>query len=367
MKGIYSFWLPAVAAMLCITAPSCIKMEDLNQKNESEKTAKIILTLDKHSLSGATKLPEEEPLREEIDTTLYLLKIVNSSGAVVYEGRYIARPREFSLAPATYNISVASRKFTEPEKDHPLFGDNVSVKCKGDSTLRIALKSAQLTGGVRFEFSDNFKKHFSGEGIFLRKEAVETFVEYSFGRYLFYYPGNISVVYKGKGADTLLLTKKIKADELLTLRLDYDKTDFLKSGFSITIDTVRRRLSEYYNVAGGIPYGCISVAQAKEAILDTVTVFGYIIGGDASSSSDKFSYKAPFSSSTHIIIADGPGEVSRKEGMAIGLPSGSRAREELNLQDHPELLGHSVKITGVVVEKYFGYPGIKTLKAYELY
>ena len=47
------------------------------------------------------------------------------------------------------------------------------------------------------------------------------------------------------------------------------------------------------------------------------------------------------------------------------LPTGS-IRDELNLVDHPELLGRKVSLKGDIVEAYYGIPGIKNITDYEL-
>lgn len=353
---------------------SCMKMQDTNEETGSlgAGMSKLTLALDKISLGKAMVLADsskviskslgpEPSIESELDTNKYWLSISGSS-EVVYSGRYVARPQAMYLKPGTYKVSLTSREFKEPERT-PLFGDEKSVKCKKDSSQQINLLSKQLTGGIRFNFTDKFKSYFSGPGVYIKKDTALTFVDYSDGRYFFYYAGKISLVYKAKERDTVFYNRSMKAEELVTLTLDYDLAKMDKGGINVSFDTTRTRVSEYFNVGGDTPAGCCSVLEAQGAVGDTVTVFGYIVGGDASKT--KFKTEAPFSSQTHIVIAGKPSQTLWEEAMAVELSSGSSEREELNLVDNPNLLGHSVIVRGVVTP-YFDHPGLKKVTSYSL-
>lgn len=403
--------LSAAAAVLS----SCIKMQEEQSVTEggasagedSAGEARILFSLDRASLEKAsviadssfvhygqdeqipalfgntgggdvaTGLYPEGSVRDALDTNNYLLRITDGSGTDIYRGKYTERPSDLYVKPGTYSIGLESREFLEPEYLYPLFGESRSVKCKKDSTVRIALKSSQLTGGIRFVFTERFTSYFKGTGIYLVRDTIEKKYRYTDSRYLFFREGKISVYYKNRDGhssytppdrpgyeDTLLFYRKLQPEELVTITLDYDLTKVETGGMTISVDTLRVRSSDYYNVAGIAPFGCQSILEAQKSIGDTITVFGYIVGGDATST--RFSREKPFKSKTHIVIASQSWQTIREKTLAVELPETDKIRQRLNLADHPELLKRPIVISGRVVDSYFGHPGIKYVKSYIL-
>lgn len=354
------------------------------QEEENEETSILELKMDEASFKKAVIISEESSgadVKSQIklpDTSSYLLCIMNSAGDTLYSGLYSARPEKLVVSPGTYTVKAASRKFIEPEYDTPLFGDEQKIKIKADSTARVALVSSQLTGGIRLLFTKKFMSYFKGPALYVVGNTSKMkYFYYSASKYVFFYPGNISVVYKNKDgdesytpddnaaySDTTLLTRKIKATEMVSITLDYDISVIGKTGLTIAEDTARQWITDYFNVADIAPYGCSSVLEATKSIGDTVMVFGYIVGGDLSSKD--FRRKAPFTSKTHIAVASKSWQTLRKNCLGVELPASGKARQVLNLQDHPELLKRPVVVQGLIVDSYFGYPGMKSLKYYLL-
>ena len=56
--------------------------------------------------------------------------------------------------------------------------------------------------------------------------------------------------------------------------------------------------------------------------------------------------------------------MDRESGMSVSLPASS-IRDDLNLVDHPDLLGRKIMLKGDIVEAYFGLPGIKNITEYK--
>ena len=108
----------------------------------------------------------------------------------------------------------------------------------------------------------------------------------------------------------------------------------------------------------------LSVAQAALYPDEVVWVWGYIVGGDLSSSSVNF--EAPFSKNSNMAIASYASCTSREACMSVELASGSDLRETVNLADHPEMLGRKIYLQGTVKSSYFGLPGLKSVKAFSL-
>ena len=55
------------------------------------------------------------------DTGAFLLKITDSAGKVIYDGRYGDSPEKLIVKAGTYNISVRSTKFSKPAFSAPEF------------------------------------------------------------------------------------------------------------------------------------------------------------------------------------------------------------------------------------------------------
>ena len=95
---------------------------------------------------------------------------------------------------------------------------------------------------------------------------------------------------------------------------------------------------------------------------EDVWVCGYIVGGDVTTANVKL--EPPFSKETHLAIADNAGASTREECAGAELPEGS-VRETLNLIDNPEILGKKIYVKGDI-ENYYGYPGVKNIKEFQL-
>ncbi len=89
-----------------------------------------------------------------------------------------------------------------------------------------------------------------------------------------------------------------------------------------------------------------------------VWVYGYIVGGDLSSS--KASFTPPFSSKTNIVLSGKSSCTSRDMCLAVQLRQGD-IRDALNLVDNPGMLGKQVFLRGDIVPSYYGMPGLQAL------
>ncbi len=383
----------AIVVCLISNIVSCIKpLENKEEEKpvpEDDSTkgmAALSFFLDKASYDSCLVISEsvdtssagalaQNAYANPLDSNLYRLTISTAGGVTVYDSTYAGRPDVFYVKAGTYKIRVTSRDFKEPDI-YPLFGQEQSVKAKKDSTLCVEIVSRQLTGGIRFSFTHGFTSWFKGTGIYLKRDTVSVKYGYGTRHYLYFYPGEITVIYKNKDgypsytppdkpgyADTVLFKRKLKANELVTIALDYDLTKVSRDGFTFSSDTFRIRKDEYFNLGGIAPYGCNSVWYAQTHVGDTINLFGYIVGGDVSSTT--FKKEKPFTSKTNIVIGAQEWQALREKTIGVELPNGD-IRKKLNLVDHPEHLKKPIAITGVVVDSYFGYPGLKSVTAYQL-
>lgn len=343
----------------------------LEEEKESEKGT-ILLSLDKGSVTRAVDESYRSGVWDEVtvgntsitlDTNSFILSIYGSDGAKIYSGPYSKKPAEIVVVPGSYDIKLHSIKFDSPWFDSPLFGDEQTVIVESAKNTCVVLACRQLNSGIRLICSSSFLKRFPNNIKF--KDDNGTAVYPKMGNsYMFLHPGNIELLYEqNEGADTVLMSRMVQPAQMLTLSLYYSTTGTSGfSGFSIKADTSRVWIKERFNVGLKTPSGVYSIWQAKEMVgQKNIAVFGYILGGDATTTTMKIA--PPFDSKTHIMIAPSMSERNRNNIFAIELPSGS-VRDNLNLASHPELLGIPVVVTGEIVDSYFGYKGVKGAKSY---
>ena len=158
---------------------------------------------------------------------------------------------------------------------------------------------------------------------------------------------------------------------MLTLTLDAGSSDS-QSKITVTVDTTATYLSQtimvdqYRNAQGdGLSQEtAFSVAEAALHPEENVWVWGYIVGGDLSSTATN--YEGPFTKNSNLAIAASPACRTRSECMAVELASGSDIRTAVNLVDNPQMLGCKIYIQGTVKDSYFGMTGLKNVKAFAL-
>jgi hypothetical protein len=178
------------------------------------------------------------------------------------------------------------------------------------------------------------------------------------------------LILTNKGADEILMTKSLEAQEILELKIavagsDGSGQDASAEGISVAVDTSRTWLSDQYVLGeDGGSSEILSISQAYDKVgEENVWVCGYIVGGDLTSSSASFD--KPFSSRTNLLLGPRSSTTDKASCMSVQLPSG-HFREDLNLVDNPQLLGRKVCLRGDIVEAYYGIPGIKNISEYEL-
>ena len=93
-----------------------------------------------------------------------------------------------------------------------------------------------------------------------------------------------------------------------------------------------------------------------------VWVYGYIVGGDLTSS--KCSFAPPFTSRTNLVLAAKSSVSDRSACISVQLAKGD-IRDALNLVDHPENLGRQLYLKGDIVPAYYGLPGLQALTDFD--
>ena len=321
-------------------------------------------------------LPSEETraAMEMPDTNDFLLRVADSDGNVIYEGTYNNAPESVIVKEGSYTIKALSREFTKPEFSAPQYGDEQVVVVKADETVSVKLICSQVNSGVRLKISPEFLVVYPDAALVLKSAGGTLMYSYSEKRIAYFLPGNVSLALSEGGEDNVLMTRNLGAGEILSLGVGVSQkqdpaTGLMRDDISISIDTSRVWIDDYFVIgeeseSGSTAEHAMSIAQAKtSAGAKDVWVRGYIVGGDLTNTSGSF--VGPFTADSNLILGPKTSTTNRSSCLAIQLPSG-KIREELNLVDHPELLGKKVCLKGDIVDSYFGLVGLKSISEYVL-
>ena len=325
------------------------------------------------SQQGAIVLTFAEPLSAEPatrataahDTNSFLLTVTGPSGDTLYSGSYGQKPATFTVRNGTYVIEAVSRTFTVPAFDAPQYGDRQVAVVANGQNVQIGLFCKLMNAGIRFSFAESFRTQYGYGHLLLRGAAGELPYRLQETRTAWFPTGNVTVNYVEGAEEIPLFNRILNAGEIhaLTLNASSDKAS---AGLSIQVDTTANVLSE--NIVIGPGYAgsdgktmetAWDVATATAHPGDTAWVWGYIVGGDLSTSSIKFD--PPFEKSSNLAIAASASERERAHCFSVEL-SKTAIRNSLNLVDHPDNLGKKVYLYGVV-STYFSLPGLKSVTA----
>lgn len=345
------------AALLCVAA-GCSQF-NLQPVREPGSIALSIGKVPADLISDGTFLKSGV----DTDTNNFILTIYSTSGEKVYDGTYGQRPQEIIVTPGSYDVGLYSVKFSPPKFSQPQFGDEQTIVVGEGEQTKISFMCRQMNAGIRLKFSQDFITRFPGSGLRIRQLEKDLEYAYSEKKYAYVSTDTFYMLYRESGTDSVLLEKKLMAGQMVTMNLSYSESNTAASVIKIEVDTARDWISYNYNLGLKIPTGALSIEEAKYHIGEKVQVFGYIIGGDPSTTTIRVS--PPFESKSALVIAPSMTERSRNRMFAVELPSGS-VRDGLNLVTNPYRLGCPVLVTGTVVESYFGYIGIKNTKNYVL-
>lgn len=304
------------------------------------------------------------------DTSDFIITVRNAAGTVVYDDFYGALPEVLSLDTGSYMVKIISEEFGKPAFSKPQFGDEQCVVISPGETINLKLVCRQLNSGIRLHIDKGFLTSYPDGALILKSSFGRLLYSYSERRIAYFTPGNISLILADKGDDEILMTRTLEAQEILELKItlseDTNSESESQEGFSIAVDTTRVWLSESYVIggSGGTSESMLTVSEAANmAGEEDVWVYGYIVGGDLTSSTASFS--KPFSSRTNILIGPRSSTDKRQSCLSVQLPAGEM-RDELNLVDNPGLLGRKICLKGDIVDAYYSLPGIKNITEYEM-
>ncbi len=308
------------------------------------------------------------------DSNDFILEITGSDGQYVYRGAYGDAPEVVTAPTGSCMISVRSREFSAPEFSAPQYGDDQCIVVPSGGVVDVTLNCRQLNAGIVLDISPDFLTAYPSSWFYVCSDEGRLQYNYTETRIAYFLPGNISVVLNDNstGESTTLMTRSLAAKEILTVTIGVSTASAASSGeISMQIDTARTWLEETYVIGGENNRGesietAMSVSEAKASIGSSgVWVYGYIVGGDLTSSATNMSFSAPFNSRTNMAIAAKSSVSEKSSCLSVQLPAGT-IRDDLNLVDNPGLLGQQVYLKGDITSTYLGIVGIKNLKDYSL-
>ena len=306
----------------------------------------------------------------QIDTNSFILSVTDSKGASVYYGTFGSAPETIIAAAGTYTVSAVSCEFSTPLFDKPQYGDSQVVVVASGKTCSVVLECVQINAGIRLKIDRNFLTEYPNGVFFLKSADGKLMYGYSEKRIAYFKPGNVSLVLNENNSDKTICTRNLSAQEILTINVNVSSSSLdAEAGIHIQVDTTRFWDSETIDIGGNSGDGrgqtketAFSVAQAKDHVGDNdVWVYGYIVGGDLTSS--KCSFEGPFSSRTNLVIATKSTCTDKESCISVQLPNG-KIRDALNLVDHEDNLGKKVFLKGDIVSSYYGIVGIQSLTEY---
>ncbi len=305
------------------------------------------------------------------DTNNFVLQITNAAGEYVYYGTYAGRPEVISVPAGTYALSIVSEELDAPDWDSPVYGDAVNVVAASGESVNVNFLCKMVNAGLRIKMTERYILKYPGTLTVSQEQGSLDYTS-SESRFGYFDAGNATFsAVAADGSLQHLFSKQFTAGQILTLTLDAGSSDSL-SKISVKVDTTATYLSQtimvdqYQNSQGDgqSKATAFSVAEAALHPEESIWVWGYIVGGDLSSSA--ISYEGPFTKNSNLAIAASPACRTRSECMAVELASGSDIRTAVNLVENPQMLGSKIYIQGTVKDSYFGLTGLKSVKAFSL-
>lgn len=308
------------------------------------------------------------------DTNDFILTVTDSKGVVLYDGAYGDSPVKLSVPAGSYTIKIVSEVFTSPAFDRPVYGDEQVVLVNAGESATVVLNCTLVNCGIRLKIASDFLTSYPNGVLFVKQDPARLMYGYREKRIAYFMPGEISVVLNNDNKDETLFVRNLEARQILTVSISAPGApgDGV-STISAVVDTSKTWLTDSWVIGGDNSGGgsgsipdAYSVADAKKMTgQKDVWVYGYIVGGDLTTSATGEVKTVGIIKPTHLAMADRSSVTDKTSCLAVELPAG-KIRDALNLVDHPDLIGARVYVKGEIVEKYFGTSGMKGTSDYAM-
>lgn len=330
------------------------------------------------ALNGTMVISFISTRAEVPDTNEFLLSVTDAGGKAYYSGKYGAAPEKLDLAPGSYTVRAVSREFKEPLFESPQYGDEQVVVVESGKVVAVHLACAQMNAGLKLRLGETFLVNYPGGTLYAKSPTGLLMYDYSETRTGYFQPGLVWLELSYGGETTTLFSRELTAQEMLCISIhsgysvleEGEVAQKYGEGLTMELDTSRNWTAEEFVIGegggGSELSSALSVGQARSMAAEEtedVWVYGYIVGGDCTSTGCSFT--PPFTSSTNLLIAAKTSCVDKESCLSVQLKKGD-IRDALNLMDHPGNIGRQVYLRGDLVAKYYGIPGIGSLSEYKL-
>ena len=269
---------------------------------------------------------------------------------------------------------LVSQEFTSPAFDHPVYGDEQVIVIKAGESATVLLNCTLQNCGIKLKIASNFLTSFPDGVMYVRQGSAKLMYGYKEKRVAYFHPGDISVILYSEGKEETLFTRTLEARQILSVSISAPgEADGGASSIKVAVDTSKTWLADSWIIGGDNSGGqqgggsvpqAVSVAQARGmAGQKDVWVYGYIVGGDLTTSASGTVVTSNITKTTHLAMADRSSITDKTSCIAVELHVG-KIRDALNLVAHPDLVGTRVYVKGEIVEKYFGTIGLKGTSDY---
>ena len=300
----------------------------------------------------------------------YLIGIEDKSGSTVASGKISTLPDPVELDPGPYTVTALSEQMGAPAFDKPVYGSTVAVTVVAAVKNTLQMVCVQVNAGLRIVYEPAFKAQYASYSVEVTGQDGSLTYQMDEARTGYFAPGALQIVLSVAGEAPVQISKSVIARDMLVLTVLPAQTAPGNKGsieMLLAVDTSRVWRREEWKPGapandGLSPETAYTVAEAQLAASATnVWVYGYIVGGDASTSS--FKTAPPFTAASNLVIADSPLETARANCMAVELPSSpATIRAAFNMTGNgAALLGRRAWFRGNI-EAYFGHPGVRATK-----
>lgn len=350
---------------MTLLAAGLAACDDFGKFPSADTHGELRWSIDKESVAKAgAEIP---------DTNDFLLKITDGKGVVLYEGTYGDSPSKLTVPEGSYTLKIVSAEFTTPAFSHPVYGDEQVVVIRAGESATVTLRCTLLNCGIRLKTAPDFLTSFPDGVLYVAQGTAKLMYAYRENRIAYFRPGEVSVVLYDEGKEETLFTRTLEAKQILTVSISAPgESGGGESSIKVQLDTTKVWLQDSWIIGGDNPGNgqggsvpdALSVAEAFEKTgSKDVWVYGYIVGGDLTTSSSGEVKTSGITKATHLAMADRSTVKDKAQCLAVELPAG-KVRDALNLVAHPDLIGTRVYVKGEIVEKYLGTRGLKGTSDY---
>ena len=273
-----------------------------------------------------------------------------------------------SLEPGLYKVIVYNRTFTAPEFDAPYYYAEETAEIISGQTSEVELTCLQENSGIRVLFGDQFMEKYPQYAMTVTGDLGSLdYNSLTSGCWGYFSAGEVTLSLKDN--DSLLgsIERTLEKKHMYTFLVNNteDPEGIVESSFILSVDTTHVWVSQDWDTSvtsgdGQTRASAYSVTQARELTDGTegIWVCGYITGSYSGSTTYN---PGSITTDTNIALADQPGEQAADKTLSVRLDT-ENLKAQLSLSRNNSNLNRRVWLKGTSNAKYFGQPGLESIK-----